>query len=147
MKAFDRLSVLFSFKNEENNLPQLIERTVSSCESSKSDGLIDNYEIIFIDDASTDKSLEIIESQKRKYSSIKVHSTTRSFGNAECLRYAFKVAKGDLIVYLDADLQDPPELINSMIVEMNKSDVDIVYSRRLSRKGEPRLKLIITCGF
>lgn len=138
------LSVVFSFKNEENNLKELFKRTIQTLNSCLEKKLIDDFEIIFVDDASTDKSFEILKEYKKSEARLKVFKTTRSFGNAECLRYGINFANGDYIVYLDTDLQDPPELIEKMLLELELNKVDVVYTRRTSRKGESKVKLLIT---
>lgn len=139
-----KLSIVYSFKNEENNITELFERTSASIQECLKLNLINDYEIIFIDDASTDTSFELLKSYKVKESKLKVFRTTRSFGNAECLRYGINQSDGDYIVYLDSDLQDPPELIIEMLIKLVKSDVDVIYTRRTSRKGESLIKLLIT---
>ena len=68
----------------------------------------------------------------------------RTFGTAPCLLAGLKNAKGDYIVYLDSDLQDPPELIFDMVDAKLKKNVDVIYTRRLSRAGESKIKLLIT---
>ena len=144
MTKSNKLSVLFSFKNEERNIRKLVKRTTDTCEMCLKDKLISEYEIIFVDDASDDKSNLILNELRVTNPNIQIHKTTRSFGNAECLRYAIKASSGDIICYLDADLQDPPELIYDLINEYHTHNIEVVYTRRLSRKGESKIKLLIT---
>ncbi len=144
MSKPEKLSVLFSFKNEEKNIRKLVKRTTDTCKTCLEDQLISEYEIIFVDDASSDKSNLILNELRVVHPNIQIHKTTRSFGNAECLRYAIQASCGDIICYLDADLQDPPELIYDLIKEYQNHDIDIVYTKRLSRRGESRFKLLIT---
>ena len=144
MSKLDKLSVLFSFKNEERNIKQLVKRTTDTCNLCIEDKLISEYEIIFVDDASDDNSNLILNELRIIHPNIQIHKTTRSFGNAECLRYAVKASCGDIICYLDADLQDPPELIYDLINEYKTKNVEVVYTRRLLRKGESKIKLLIT---
>ena len=144
MTKSDKLSVLFSFKNEERNIRKLVERTTVTCNMCLQEKLISEYEIIFVDDASDDKSNQILNELRLTNPRIQIHKTTRSFGNAECLRYAIKESCGDIICYLDADLQDPPELIYDLVKEYKSKNIDVVYTRRLSRRGESKIKLLIT---
>tara|TARA_B100000700_G_scaffold330261_1_gene455600 strand:+ start:4048 stop:5001 length:954 start_codon:yes stop_codon:yes gene_type:complete len=139
-----KLSVLFSFKNEAKNLPYLIPRVVQVVDQCIAADLISNYELIFIDDCSNDSSLAILKKHKELNSNIKVHSTTRPFGNQECLRYAINQSMGDYICYLDADLQDPPEIIFDILSKACMNQLDVVYTQRISRAGESRIKLLIT---
>tara|TARA_B100000886_G_C20423318_1_gene492634 strand:- start:1164 stop:2114 length:951 start_codon:yes stop_codon:yes gene_type:complete len=139
-----KLSIIFSFKNEENNIPELLERTLKTCLNCINEGLIGTYEIIFIDDNSDDNSFNLLKEYKKKNSLISIYRTTRSFGGEECVRFALKKSKGDFIVYLDSDLQDPPELIFDMVKKIRASNVDVIYTKRLSRAGESKFKLLIT---
>ena len=106
MSKLDKLSVLFSFKNEERNIRKLVKRTTDVCNVCLQNSLISDR-IIFVDDASDDQSNAILKEQGCS-SCIQIHKTTRSFGNSECLRYTINVSSGDIVCYLDADLQDPP---------------------------------------
>ena len=132
------LSIVFSFKNEENNLPELISRTVKTCsEISNWD-----YELIFVNDNSTDKSEKILIELQNKYP-ITIINMSRNFGVAPCVIAGFKNAKGDAIIYMDSDLQDPPELIQKLVIE-HDAGADIVHTVRKKRLGESKFKLLVT---
>ena len=133
-----RLSLVFSFKNEEENIPELVKRVEAVVDQIK----IPNYEMIFVDDASTDNSLALLCDLASRYP-ILVIRMSRTFGTAPCVLAGFEKCKGDLIVYMDSDLQDPPELIAEMYKEYLKG-YDVVHATRTSRSGEPALKLILT---
>ena len=138
------LSAVFSFKNEEENLPELIRRMRSALEGERGKGFISGYEMIFVNDASTDRSLDILTAEARDRHDIKVISMSRTFGVAPCVLAGLRYAVGDIVIYMDADLQDPPELIPELIKAWREKGADIVHTVRLSRAGEGRVKLLIT---
>lgn len=86
------VSLVISFKNEEKNLNELIKRCVKVIEKN------DQYEIIFVDDASTDKSLEVLLNHRKENKNIKIITTSRTFGVSPCVLAGFKKAKGDVII-------------------------------------------------
>ena len=133
-----KLSVVLSFRNEEGTIPELIRRLRRAL-----DPLSLQYEIIFVNDDSTDRSLTMLKDYNRDDSRIKIINMSRNFGNSPCALAGFRFATGDAVVILDADLQDPPELIPTLLLEYEKG-ADVVYTTRLSRAGESPLKLWIT---
>jgi len=140
-----KLSVIFSFYNEEAVLAELIRRTNSVLLGLVGEKKISDYEVIFINDASTDKSSEIIKEHAERYGKIILVEMSRNFGNSECVFAGFKIATGDAVVYLDADLQDPPELIGDMVdAWCREDDIEVVYTTRNKRAGEHPLKLMLT---
>src|SRR5438552_2922686 len=132
------LSVVLSFKNEEAVIPELIQRLQKSIEPLNID-----HELIFVNDASTDRSLELLREYAARDSRVKVLTMSRCFGNAPCAIAGFKHASGDAVLVMDADLQDPPELIPRLWEEFVKG-ADVVYTTRNSRAGESALKMLIT---
>ena len=133
------ISLIFSFKNEEKNIQELIDR-VSKTLSQLKDRW--NYEMIFVNDASTDKSEQILIELQNNYP-ITIINMSRTFGVGPCVLAGFKESKGDAIIYMDSDLQDPPELIKDLITEHEKG-FDVVHTVRSKRLGEPWLKLFLT---
>lgn len=97
-------------------------------------------EIIFVDDGSKDKTLAIIEKIANKDNHVKAISFSRNFGHQAAVQAGLKYTTGDAIVIIDADLQDPPELIEKMIELWEKGN-DVIYAKRISRKGETPFKL------
>ena len=97
------------------------------------------YEIIFVNDGSKDKTLEILEEIASKDENVKVISFSRNFGHQAAVTAGIKEVTGDAVVIIDADLQDPPELIPQM-VELWEQGYDDVYAQRKSRAGETWLK-------
>ena len=121
------ISIVFSFRNEEKNLKELIERVTNSLSE-----LTDvNYELIFVNDDSNDGSLNILK-EKMQHFPIKVINMSRRFGTGPCVIAGFEHSKGDAVIYLDSDLQDPPELFPELIQKF-KEGKDVVHTKRLSR--------------
>lgn len=139
------LSVVFSFRNEEDVLPELIHRTRTVLEQEQSKGVLSSHEMIFVNDASTDHSLDILLEQAQRHKDIRIINMSRCFGVSPCVLAGMEHSSGDAVVYMDADLQDPPEVIPELLEKWQKGDhVDIVHTTRLSRKGESKIKLFIT---
>ncbi len=132
------ISFVFSFKNEDSNLKELVTRV------DKTVNKIANfdYELIFVNDNSNDNSENILENLQKSYP-ITIINMSRTFGVGPCVLAGFKEAKGDCIIYMDSDLQDPPEIVEEMIKEYEKGS-DIVHTVRTNRLGETKIKLIIT---
>lgn len=132
------LSVVFSFKNEEPVLPELIRRIEAVL--TKIDF---EYELVFVNDASSDASLEVLLNFREKNQRIKVINMSRTFGVTPCVIAGIKHAKGDAVIYMDADLQDPPELI-PVLLQKYKEGFDVVHTTRTKRKGENPIKMWAT---
>ena len=99
-----------------------------------------NFEIIFIDDGSSDDTLKIIKTMANTNPNIKYVSFSRNFGKESAIYAGLKNASGDLIALMDADLQHPPKLLPKMIEVLSGEDYDVAAARRVSRKGEPMFK-------
>ena len=99
------------------------------------------YEIIFINDGSTDKTLEILESIAKNDNRVKVISFSRNFGHQAAVTAGLKEVTGKVAVIIDADLQDPPELIPEM-VKLWEEGNEVVYGKRKTRDGESVFKLM-----
>ena len=132
------ISIVFSFKNEEKNIPELVDRIAKVFSEVHSW----SYELIFVNDNSTDNSEEILLKHQKNHP-INIINMSRTFGVAPCVIAGFRQAKGDAVIYMDSDLQDPPELIEKLLKEHEKGS-DIVHTVRSKRLGESALKLFIT---
>lgn len=132
------ISIVFSFRNEEENIPELIERTKAAIEKTNYE-----YEIIFVNDASTDNSLKILKKYSDIDKKIKIINLSRRFGYNQGFIAGLNYAKGNAIITLDADLQDPPELIPQLIKKW-EDGAEIVHTIRKKRKGESKIKIILT---
>ena len=139
------ISIIFSFFNEENNIPELLKRTKKVMNGLISAKSIRNYEIIFVNDASTDNSEALLTKEIQLDKRIKLINMSRNFGNSECVLAGMNQAKGDAVIYMDCDLQDPPELMGRMIrAWQDDYETEVVYTTRTKREGESFLKLLIT---
>jgi glycosyltransferase involved in cell wall biosynthesis len=144
-KESPKLSVVFSFRNEEDVLNELIRRTRDILQSELVKKIISSHELIFVNDASTDRSLNILLDESKGHDDIRIVNMSRVFGVSPCVLAGMKYAVGDLIVYMDADLQDPPEVILELLQKWEDGvEVDVVHTVRRKRSGEPKIKLMIT---
>ena len=132
------LSVVFSFRNEEGNIKELVNRINISLEKLTNW----NYELIFVNDDSTDNSESILLNLQKKYP-IRIINMSRNFGIDPCVLAGFRNAKGDAIVYLHTDLQDPPEIIPDLI-KKHEEGFDVVHTVRTKRKGESKFRMLVT---
>ena len=139
------ISVVFSFFNEEQVLPELIQRCRAVLERLIAAEEIGGYELIFVNDASTDRSEEVVRDEMQRRSEVRLINMSRNFGVSPCVLAGMFYAQGDAVIYMDADLQDPPEVIPDL-VQTWKSDgqIDVVHTVRRSRAGETRIKLAVT---
>ena len=132
------ISFVFSFKNEENNLEELIKRVDTSVKKLKNY----NYELIFVNDDSDDNSAQILENLQKTFP-ITLINMSRTFGVGPCVLAGFNHVKGDCVVYMDSDLQDPPELLDKLINKY-ENGADVVHTVRTERLGETKIKLLLT---
>jgi dolichol-phosphate mannosyltransferase len=138
-----KVSVVLSFFNEENTIPELLARLRQTLRAEGD--RIDGYELIFVNDASTDGSERLLRKELEQNGDIVLINMSRNFGVSECVYAGFANSTGDVVVYLDADLQDPPELITELLRQWRADDeVEVVYTTRRSRAGEGKTKLIFT---
>jgi glycosyltransferase involved in cell wall biosynthesis len=139
------LSLIFSFRNEQETLPFLIERVRTVCQNLRDRQHLRAWELIFVNDASSDDSLPILLKAAKGHDDLKIINMSRNFGLAPCVIAGLTYSKGDLAVYMDSDLQDPPEIIPQMLKTWREGDhIDVVHTVRTSRKGESAFKLFLT---
>ena len=130
-----KISVIIPAYNEEESLPLLYERMEKLMDS------MENYEfeILFVNDGSKDKTIEIIKQMRQEDNRICYVDFSRNFGKEIAMIAGLDYATGDCVIFMDADLQDPPELIPEL-VKYWEEGYDDVYAKRRSRKGESFLK-------
>ena len=138
------VSLVFSFRNEEAVLPELIKRTRAVLVKERQRGVIASYELIFVNDSSTDRSLPILLDELKQNSDIRILNTSRCFGVAAGILAGMEYSRGDAVIYMDADLQDPPECIPQLLETWQTQKVDVVHTVRKSRRGESQLKILLT---
>ena len=132
------LTIVLSFRNEEKNIPELIKRLTETLKK-----LSDwEYQLIFVNDDSTDNSEQILL-EKQKIFPIKIINMSRRFGNLPCVLAGLKNATGDAIIYMDSDLQDPPEIIPDLIKKFEEG-FEVVHTKRTKRLGENKIKMLLT---
>jgi glycosyltransferase involved in cell wall biosynthesis len=128
------ISVIIPIYNEEANIAALHKRLTSVLDSITS-----SYELLFVNDGSADNSIGLIKTLASQDSKIKYIDFSRNFGHQIAVTAGLDKAIGDSVVIIDADLQDPPELIKDMYTKM-KEGFQVVYAKRRKRKGEGFLK-------
>lgn len=135
---FKKISVVIPVYNEAEVLPAFQERLSTALKD-----LNLSCEAIYVNDGSRDNSLSILQALKNKYQNTHVQigivDLSRNFGKEIALSAGLDYASGDAVIVIDADLQDPPELIPTLI-ETAKQGYDVVYAKRESRQGETWLK-------
>lgn len=132
------LSFVFSFRNEEENIPELVRRV--SAVAVSIDDL--KHEMIFVNDDSTDRSIELLTALQDKHP-ITIINMSRRFGVTPCVLAGFAHARGDAVIYMDADLQDPPEIVPEMVRKF-RDGVEVVHTTRTHRDGEGPVKMWVT---
>ena len=128
------ISVIIPVYNEEENIELLFNRLSAVCAS-----LTDSYELIFVNDGSRDASIDKIKDLAKKHEQVRFLHLSRNFGHQIAVTAGLDYSRGDAVVIIDADLQDPPELIAEMIAKM-EDGYDVVYAKRKQRKGESIFK-------
>lgn len=136
------VTILIPAYNEEEALPMLYERLVKLM-----DGLPQyNFELLFVNDGSRDKTLEILKEMRKSDSRVCYVNLSRNYGKEVAMIAGFDYINGDCMINIDADLQDPPELIPEMLKYWEEG-YDDVYAKRKSRKGESIFKKLTSWGY
>jgi dolichol-phosphate mannosyltransferase len=128
------LSVIAPIYNEELNIPTLYGRVKAVL-----DNLSIDYEIIFVNDGSSDRSIQLIKNLSTSDQRVKFVDFSRNFGHQIAVSAGIDASKGEAIAIIDADLQDPPELIHEMYHKMREG-FEVVYAKRRSRKDKSVIK-------
>ncbi len=135
------ISVVIPVFNEETCLERLFERLLAVARAGE-----DTYEYLFVNDGSTDDSLDVIRKLSRRHASVRYLSFSRNFGHEAATTAGLDHANGDAVIIIDADLQDPPEVIPQLI-EKWRQGYQIVYAQRRSREGEALFKRLSSWVF
>ncbi len=137
------ISVVTPVLNEEESIPQMVRRLLELGDILSQDA---DIELLFIDDGSTDQSLQLLRHFASQNKSIKVISFSRNFGHQIAITAGIDFAMGDFVAVIDADLQDPPELIMNMY-QMALHGYDVIHAKRRSRAGETLFKKASASAF
>jgi Glycosyltransferases involved in cell wall biogenesis len=130
------LSIVVPCYNEEESLPLFLNAVESVAQTITHD-----IEYIFINDGSTDQTLQVLRDLHLQLpEKVRYLSFSKNFGKEAGLYAGLQEAKGDLVTVMDADLQDPPELLPKMIEMIETTDIDCVGTRRMNRNGEPPIR-------
>ncbi len=128
------ITIIIPVYNEEKNIDLLYSRLSSVCQ-----GITPNYELVFVNDGSADRSLPMLKELAAKDARVRYISFSRNFGHQIAVTAGLDHSQGNAIVIIDADLQDPPELISEMYAKL-QSGYEVVYAKRRSRSGESFMK-------
>ena len=131
------LSIVVPCFNEEVSLPELVRRCCKSAISSVGD----QYELILVDDGSTDGTWAAMKTQLEHCPNIVAIKLSRNYGHQIALTAGLAAVNGRVVLVIDADLQDPPELLTGMLKTMTDNAADVVYGQRKSRAGENWFKI------
>lgn len=132
----DKISLVFPCYNEEEALPYLYEE-ITKVANEMGD---QEFEFVFVNDGSKDKTLAVIKQLAEKDSRVHFVSFSRNFGKEAGIFAGLKKATGDYVALMDADLQDPPNLLHEMYQSIKEDSYDCVATRRVDRKGEPPIR-------
>ena len=137
------ISIVVPLRDEQDNVEPLVSRIVAVM-----DGLEPkwDYELVLVNDGSTDGTRQQIQAQLEKRPNIVLVELSRNFGHQIAATAGLDVARGDAVILMDGDLQDPPELIGAFL-EKWQQGYDVVYAVRRKRRGESRFKLITAALF
>ena len=136
-----KVVVVVPFLNEEDNLPALYERVTAVAAREP-----EEFEILFVDDGSTDGSPGLAAEKAREDRRVKLLRLSRNFGHQIAITAGLDHADGDAVVILDADLQDPPEVVSEMLGRWREG-FEVVYGVRRKREGETFLKKLFAASF
>jgi dolichol-phosphate mannosyltransferase len=122
------ISIIIPVYNEQENIELLFNRLISSSKLWN-----DSFELLFVDDGSSDNSYSLLKEIADRQDNVKIIKLSRNFGHQAAISAGIKLAKGDAAIIMDADLQDPPELLTKFIEEW-KNGTEVVYAVRKNRK-------------
>ncbi|MBO4501697.1 MAG: glycosyltransferase family 2 protein [Clostridia bacterium] len=137
------ISAIVPCYNEEEAIPFFYEEITRVASQMTNN----DFEFVFVDDGSTDKTLEVLREYAKKDPRVRYISFSRNFGKEAAMYAGLENAKGDYVSIMDADLQDPPSLLPEMLSYIENEGYDSVSTRRSSRKGEPPIRSLFAHVF
>ena len=132
----EKISIVVPCYNEEKAIPLFYEETEKTLKEFNDT----EFEYIFVDDGSNDKTMEVLKNLKEKDNKVKYISFSRNFGKEAAIYAGLEHTSGNIVTLMDADLQDPPHLLKDMYKAIKEEGFDAVGTRRVSRKGEPIIR-------
>ncbi|MCL2367441.1 MAG: glycosyltransferase family 2 protein [Oscillospiraceae bacterium] len=137
------ISLVVPCYNEEESIPLFLERVLTVAAEIPEV----TFEIIFVDDGSTDGTLTVLRGLPAQYPEVRYLSFSRNFGKEAALLAGLEASTGDFVAVIDADLQHPPELLPEMYRGIVEEGFDCVATRRVNRDGEPRIRAFLSRRF
>lgn len=136
------LSVVIPCFNEADGLPELVRRLTAVCRDA-----VDSFEIVLVNDGSRDATWQVMNDQAAGHPELVLVDLARNHGHQLALTAGLSLARGERILVIDADLQDPPELLPDMMAVMDREGADVVYGQRIQREGETWFKKVTAKAF
>lgn len=132
-----KIAIVVPCYNEQEAIPYFYEEInkISKTMNNRSD-----FEFLFVNDGSKDNTLNVLRELSKKDNRVKYISFSRNFGKEAAMYAGLKEANGDYVAIMDADLQDPPSLLPEMFDTLEEGEYDCVATRRVTRKGEPKIR-------
>lgn len=130
------ISIVIPAYNEAESLPDLLQKIVHNLSSLKK-----VWEVIVVDDGSSDQTLAVLKSLRKQYPSLKIISFRKNYGKSAALSAGFKMARGEIVITMDADLQDDPEEIPTLLSKLEVENLDLVSGWKKKRR-DPITKTI-----
>lgn len=131
----ETISIVIPCFNEQEALPVFYKTITPILENFET-----NYELVFVDDGSKDNTAAIMKNLAKENKNVKYVIFSRNFGKEAAMFAGLEATKGDYVAVMDVDLQDPPELLHEMYLTIKHEDYDCVATRRVTRKGEPKIR-------
>ena len=138
----EKLTIVVPVFNEQDTIDRFYEETEKYIHE-----LPVNTEYLFVDDGSTDETLKVLKRLHQEDSKVGFLSFSRNFGKEAAIYAGLENAKGDIVVVMDVDLQDPPYMLPQMYEALTAEQYDCVGTRRADRKGEPVVRSFLPVSF
>jgi dolichol-phosphate mannosyltransferase len=142
MSAVPSLSVVIPCYNEQEVLPEMYRRLTAACAAA-----VPSYEVVLVNDGSSDGTWPMMLDLAARDPHVVLANLSRNHGHQLALSAGLSMARGERVLVLDADLQDPPELLPRMMALMDEAGADVVYGQRVRRAGETVIKRVTAAAF